>query len=249
MAYYIVPPDSAPPAIAPSLARKERGIGTLYAPDGSASSNRIGNSAYSALGGSAESGNPTVLPEEVLARFHFTFLIRHPKYSIPSYMRCTTPPLNEVTGFLNFMPSEAGYAELRRLFDYCRSLATSNAHSSEAIEFCVIDADELLANPSGVIEAFCHDVGLDYDPQMLRWDTDDDHQQAKEAFEKWKGFHDDAISSRGLEARQKKEAKSPGQDDEEWTIKFGPEKAKVIREVVDANMEDYNYLKQFALKL
>ena len=248
MAYYIMPPDRTAPAIAPSLARKERGVGTSDAPDGSASSNGIGNNTHSALDRSVESENPTVLPEDVLARFHFTFLIRHPKYSIPSYMRCTTPPLNEVTGFLNFMPSEAGYAELRRLFDYCRSMATSNAHSSEAIEFCVIDADELLADPSGVIEAFCHDVGLDYDPQMLKWDTGDDHRQAKAAFEKWKGFHDDAISSRGLEARQKKGVNSPGQDDEEWTIRFGPENAKVIRQVVDANMEDYNYLKQFALK-
>lgn len=249
MAYYIMPPDSATPAIAPSLARKERGVGTLSAPDESASSSRIGNNTQSVSGGSVVSRNPTVLPEEVLARFHFTFLIRHPKNSIPSYMRCTTPPLNEVTGFLNFMPSEAGYAELRRLFDYCRSVATSNEDSSEAMAFCVIDADELLANPSGVVEGFCHDVDLDYNPQMLKWGTGDDHRQASEAFAKWKGFHDDAISSRGLEARQKKGDSSPGQDDEEWTVRFGAENAKVIREVVDANMEDYNYLKQFALKL
>ena len=139
MAYYLMPPDSAPSAIAPSLARKERGIGTLHAPDSVHFPEVNGNNALSAHEGPAEMENPTILPKEIISQFHFTFLIRHPKNSIPSYMRCTTPPLNEVTGFLGFMPSEAGYVELRRLFDYCRSI--SDQTSLTGAEICVIDAD------------------------------------------------------------------------------------------------------------
>lgn len=172
----------------------------------------------------AEPGNPTVIPSEILRRFHFTFLIRHPRYSIPSYFRCTVPPLDEVTGFHNFMPSEAGYDELRRFFDYLRyngqigpRLAMNGRKDSDSkvkkhaakgtldhrggIDICVIDADDLLNNPAGVIRAYCNSVGLSYDPGMLRWDGEDDHEQAEEAFEKWKGFHDDAIRSKGLVAR------------------------------------------------
>ena len=67
---------------------------------------------------STEPGNPTILPRSVLENFHFTFLIRHPRSSVPSYYRCTTPPLDKITGFGNFMPSEVGYKELRALFDY-----------------------------------------------------------------------------------------------------------------------------------
>lgn len=33
----------------------------------------------------------------------------------------------------------------------------------------VIDADDLLDNPPGVLEAFCHRIGLDFDQAMLRW--------------------------------------------------------------------------------
>ena len=36
---------------------------------------------------------------------------------------------------------------------------------------------------------------------MLKWDTEEDARQAKEAFEKWNGFHDDAMHSTELKKR------------------------------------------------
>lgn len=167
-----------------------------------------------------EPNNPTVIPTVILEKFHFTFLIRHPRSSIPSYYRCTVPPLDEVTGFYDFMPSEAGYDEVRRLFDYLRSInqigpdvagreidntesnvnVTGNGICSR-IDICVIDADDLLDNPSGIIEAFCRSVGIDYHPDMLKWDSEDAREYATEAFAKWKGFHEDAINSTELKAR------------------------------------------------
>ena len=76
----------------------------------------------------------------------------------------------------------------------------TNGHS-DTVDICVIDADDLLDNPNGIIEAYCKSVGLEYDPKMLDWDTEKDHQQAKDAFEKWKGFHDDAMHSSSLKPR------------------------------------------------
>lgn len=35
----------------------------------------------------------------------------------------------------------------------------------------------------------------------------------------------------------------------EWVEKYGQEAADVIKETVDKNVADYNYLKQFAIKL
>lgn len=151
------------------------------------------------FGTEAESGNPTVVPLEILKQFHFAFLIRHPRYSIPSYYRCTIPPLDSVTGFYNFMPSEAGYDEERRVFDY---LKAQKLIGTKEVGITVIDADDLLDNPSGMIEAFCNQVGIEYTPDMLNWDTEFEHAQAKAAFEKWKGFHDDAIDSKCLKPRE-----------------------------------------------
>ena len=159
----------------------------------------------------AEPGNPTVVPAEILKKFHFTFLIRHPRNSIPSYYRCTIPPLDDITGFYNFMPSEAGYDELRRVFDYLikqNQVGPTRAGSPESeslkgeeVSITVVDADDLLDTPAEIVEAYCKEVGLEYTPDMLNWDTEIDHKQARDAFEKWRGFHNDAIESTSLKPR------------------------------------------------
>jgi hypothetical protein len=48
---------------------------------------------------------------------------------------------------------------------------------------------------------------------------------------------------------QKKAVKSDEQLFAEWTEKYGEEGAKTIRDTVAANVEHYDYLKQFAIKL
>lgn len=236
MAYYIFRPDEQPATIAPSLARKERGVGTsMPSSNGTAGTHEV-PCPYPQ---ETEIKNPTVLPEGILKGFHFAFLIRHPRSSIPSYYRCTTAPLTKKTGWDCFMPSEAGYKELRRLFDYLRSTGQvgpgiaaqggasatkevnghvanghpidgghktnghdlSNGHTNK-VDICVIDADDLLDNPPGVIEAFCKSVGLEYNANMLDWDNDEDQKLAAKAFEKWLGWHDDALHSKNLKPRE-----------------------------------------------
>jgi hypothetical protein len=39
------------------------------------------------------------------------------------------------------------------------------------------------------------------------------------------------------------------QEDKEWREKYGDEAQKVIRETVNANVKDYEYLKSFAVKV
>jgi len=206
-----------------------------------------------------------VIPEAILKKFHFTFLIRHPRSSIPSYYRCTIPPLDEATGFYNFMPSEAGYDELRRLFDYICSLGEIGPLITGQTEYkmghreapgpigkaqiCVIDADDLLDRPNEIIQTFCESVGIKYDPAMLVWDSEEDLRRARQDFAKWSGFHEDALASSSLKPRQHKKVKSKHEEDAEWREMFGEEAAKMIRETVDANISDYEYLKQFAMKV
>ena len=221
------------------------------------------------------------MPREVLERFHFTFLIRHPKYAIPSYYRCCIPPLVERTGFTPFMPNEAGYEELRRLFDYCKDtgLVGPQVCGQETVgygskpgqpDICVIDADDLLDDPEGILRKYCKSINLDFRQEMLEWDSDEAHEFAKEQFEKWDGFHDDAINSSDLKPRQhvsravpyrsivgvfadihlqKKQPKSDEQLYNEWVQKYGQEAADMIKQTVDDNVATYDYLKQFAIKL
>ncbi|KAK0610257.1 hypothetical protein DIS24_g12114 [Lasiodiplodia hormozganensis] len=243
MAYYLMPPDQKPASIAPSLLSYEP-------PNTNGSTNGIGAShAHPHI----QPDNPTVVPSALLSRFHWTFLIRHPRNSIPSYHRCTVPPLAAVTGWSHYLPSEVGYGELRRLFDYLRRVGVVGGSSSEeAVEVCVIDADDLLDDPAGVIQRYCESVGVEFSPEMLRWGGKEGGSRgvAEEKFRKWKGWHEDAIHSTDLKPRAHK--KSPKSDDElyaEWVDKFGEEGAKVIKKTVDENVADYEYLKQFAMKV
>lgn len=231
MAYYLMPADGKPASPAPSLHTVKRGIGTNgtssmnlangVTADGSSSS----KSTSHANGTTTGIDNPTVVPVELLQQFHFAFLIRDPHYSIPSYYRCTIPPLDKLTGWYDFDVSEAGYDELRRFFDYVRDIGLvgprnandtgvengktngvngtneSNGASHEGVEICVVDADDLLDNPTGIIERFCNSVGVEYTPEMLTWDTEEAQSTAKAAFEKWPGFHEDALSSSSLKPR------------------------------------------------
>ena len=107
------------------------------------------------------------------------------------------------------MPAEAGYDELRRVFDFLvkdkqvgPDLAGNHGDLKNGeVSITVVDADDLLDNPEGIISAYCKEVGIDFTPHMLNWDTEDDHKRAKDAFEKWKGFHEDAINSTSLKPR------------------------------------------------
>jgi hypothetical protein len=48
---------------------------------------------------------------------------------------------------------------------------------------------------------------------------------------------------------KKKKTKTVESENEEWHEKYGEEAAKMIRETVDANVADYEYLKKFAIKV
>ena len=215
MAYYWMPPENKPPQIAPSLVNYKRGVGTdttQLSPVTTRTGKDVPPYPYSTEG---EPGNPTVLPKDLLSQFHFTFLIRHPKHSIPSYHRCTTPPLDDITGWHSVGFNEAGYAELRRLFDYLRQeglvgprIAGQSANGANdrngndsGIEICVLDADDVLDNPTAMIEAYCNSTGIKYEPEMLKWEEEHHQTYAKEVFEKWRGWHEDAINSTELKAR------------------------------------------------
>ncbi|KJZ77020.1 hypothetical protein HIM_03341 [Hirsutella minnesotensis 3608] len=213
MAYYFFPPDGSQPNIAPSF------------------------------GGGKEPGNPTVMPLEVLKRFHFAFLIRHPRRSIPSYYRCTIPPLLEKTGFAPFMPCEAGYKELAQLFDF---LVRENVVDLNRVT--VIDADDLLDSPEQTIRLFCERTGLDFSPEMLVW-TQADGEYAAKLFAKWDGWHDDVLHSTRLNGRSHAQKTITVEaENQEWKEKYGAEAQRLIRETVDANIPHYEYLKKFCIR-
>jgi hypothetical protein len=87
-----------------------------------------------------------------LCRFTNTFLIRHPRLSLPSLARI----------WPDFTAEEAGFAALRELFDRAWELIGRAP--------TVIDGEDLKADPERVVRAWCEAVGLRYDPDALTWE-------------------------------------------------------------------------------
>ncbi|MCJ1400656.1 hypothetical protein MMC11_003864 [Xylographa trunciseda] len=144
-----------------------------------------------------------------------------------------------------FLTSEIGYREMRLLLDYLYEDETQRKK-----QVCLVDADDLLDDPAGIVKAYCARVSLPFSEDMLKWDSEEDQARAKKAFAKYYGYHEDAIESTGLKPRSHpgKHYGSMEEEYEKWRSKYGDEGARKIREVVDASIADYEYLKQFALK-
>ncbi|KAI7978659.1 hypothetical protein EIK77_001984 [Talaromyces pinophilus] len=100
------------------------------------------------------------------------------------------------TGWHGFKSSDAGYKELRRLFDYLKSIKQIGSDSSN--EICIVDADDLLEYPQKTIESFCSSVGIPFDADSLVWDTENDHKRAQDLFRNWAPFHDTALKSTSI---------------------------------------------------
>lgn len=110
-----------------------------------------------------------------VSRLAHTFLIRQPASSIASFyakhpqVRC----------------DEIGYEQLWALFRRVREVAQSLP--------VVIDADELVADPAGMLRAYCEAVGLPFMPQALHWQPG--HQSI---WRIWKRWHVDVSQSTEL---------------------------------------------------
>ncbi|CAM5288372.1 sulfotransferase family protein [Streptomyces atroolivaceus] len=96
---------------------------------------------------------PGVLADtDFLARdARHVFLIRHPRETIASY-HALDPGVKQ---------HQIGFETEYELFEAVRR------HTDE--QPLVIDADDLMADPEGIIRVFCDRVGIDFRPEALAW--------------------------------------------------------------------------------
>ncbi|KAH8816083.1 hypothetical protein F5884DRAFT_663095 [Xylogone sp. PMI_703] len=218
----------------------------------------------------AEPRNPTLLPRSELAKFHFTFLIRHPYLAVPSYYRLSLPEQRESSKVQEFNTNDLGYSELRALFEYLREeglirespsangvKATNGvqngANHSQTVEegdpICMIDAEDLMTHPDKIMSAYCQRIGIPYDPSILQWNSSEDQERAASVIDRWGVsvyFHKAVLSSTGLGVKAKKNIEHPYRS---WVEEFGLDGANKIKEAAELQMDDYNYLSQFVFRV
>ncbi|XP_054768591.2 uncharacterized protein LOC129276200 [Lytechinus pictus] len=110
--------------------------------------------------------------------YRHTFLIRHPYRALLSYRKMV---YNHFSGLGLFEGDAADEKKfdierddrflpsghfVKELYDFWRYLQDTNIDRNPI----VIDADDLLSNPRGVLSGYCHAVSLPYNDSLLTWD-------------------------------------------------------------------------------
>lgn len=118
------------------------------------------------------------------------FMMRHPAKAISSlYYKSVID--NEKTGYTHFDAVEAGFEQM---WDLLRHVDQSGACPA------IIDADDLLEDPPGVMKAFSEAVGLPFQESMLSWAAG----PVKELESPFSGWTEDVQRSTGIQRRDKR---------------------------------------------
>ena len=116
-----------------------------------------------------------LLEPDVLGRFRNCFLVRDPAASLRSLAR----------HWPDFTDEETGWSSLDRAADVVSGLGQP---------LVVLDAEQLCADPPGVVEAWCERMGLPYLPEALTWEPG-----MREEWELWGEWHASTARATGFE--------------------------------------------------
>ena len=124
-----------------------------------------------------------LVDDEFIASFDHTFLIRDPAQMLPSYHH-QMPDLDI---------DESGYKEMFELF---QKVLDSTGEIPP-----VVNADDLIENPAGIIRAYCSRIGIPFIPEALNWNPPGDLDEIK-----WwaqKNWYENFLVTRGFEATER----------------------------------------------
>ncbi|KZS95743.1 hypothetical protein SISNIDRAFT_438297 [Sistotremastrum niveocremeum HHB9708] len=185
--------------------------------------------------------NPTYLPVSLLRKFTHTFLIRDPARAIPSHYKASDD-LRKEMGTAADPASLITYPELRLFYNFIsdprsefntapREADAQAAHSCpQPYPPPLIDAADLLENPSAILKKYCAAVGLPWDPAILNWKQ----ETIKEFDVPWRAMYRHATASSGFE----KDTRTT----EEIALAMVESEAQEIQGLIERYRPDYEYL-------
>lgn len=137
-----------------------------------------------------------------------SFLIRDPRWSIPSMARI----------WPDLTVEEAGFTALEEGVELVAAAGEDPV---------IIDSDELCRDPAAQVEAWCDAMGLDADPDALRWEPG-----MRPQWRRWRDWYGTTSQSTGF---------APPRDGDP------PEVDGHVAELVDASLPIYKRLREMAI--
>ena len=167
------------------------------------------------LGGSYEDKNILLCKDmafHLQAKYHmlptnfkYSFLIRHPAKVFLSWKKSMNEAfgetcaayLEDIRKLPDFLfPEGFGFKELYELMVYVEKTLGQKP--------VVLDMDDLLTDPPGIVSAYCREMGIPYSPELLSWEAGESipetwiASQAMMHANKLAGFFDVALMSTGF---------------------------------------------------
>ncbi|KAK4550018.1 hypothetical protein LTR36_002985 [Oleoguttula mirabilis] len=208
-----------------------------------------------------EGGNPTVFTASFMESLSPILLIRHPALAVPSWYRKQKPLLCQTLHDEDFKVCTT-LAWSRMVFEYCQHLASQRNAAlpaeteQDAAEDhshripIVVDAEDVVYNTRSTMETLCSLLHLDPAGVQYSWDPVPDEEIPD--YPMRRAFFLDIMKSTGVQHRTEDAAEQHINLDTEtarWTAEFGVEDAQALREIVEAELPNYKYLRQYKLSV
>ncbi|KIY44529.1 hypothetical protein FISHEDRAFT_51179 [Fistulina hepatica ATCC 64428] len=183
--------------------------------------------------------NPTLIPDRLFRTLTPVFTIRHPAHAIPSWYRSVS-----VAGTLGVSVGDPEWLVItsflwpRLTFDCFR--AHFIAQDPDSRWPVVIDADDLIGDPEGIMRQLCALTGLNPEHISTTWTKPYDPLPVPED-------HFMYPLKRALFGSNLKHPPDVTTERQKWASQWGENIADAIARAVDGAMADYQYLYGFRL--
>ena len=132
-------------------------------------------------------GNFDILTQGRFQEVQHSFLIRNPEKSLESLYHCSLRPATTEQDYVS--PEHAGFRELSELIAFVRE-------NLEPFPV-VVDADDLLDDPEGIMRSYCSAMGLKFKEGMTKWSPG-----PVADFECLWSLHDNVFNSSGISRKE-----------------------------------------------
>ncbi|XP_065053349.1 uncharacterized protein LOC135682402 [Rhopilema esculentum] len=121
-----------------------------------------------------------------MSSFQHTFLIRDPKKAVPSLHAASVN--KQLTGWDYFDPKESGFRQMYELYMFV----------VKHIDKCpvIVDADDLLNDPEGIMQEYCERIGARFEKEMLEWEPN-----PMPDWERCVRWHENVLKSSGFQKK------------------------------------------------
>ena len=176
--------------------------------------------------------NSTVVPDALLLQpgTSAIFTTRHPAWVVPAVFRALGDFINIFnranTVFISGMHWQ------RQLYDW---------YLQNGFEPIVVESEDYMTSPD-FVRKLCKEAGLDPEHALFTWPraTDEEKTQMGPMVV---NFLSTLLDSTGLIPAKAKPAPNLQEEEAKWVKEFGEERARSIKEMVEADMPDYEYLR------